>query len=594
MVNSLDELVSVLDRLISRVDEFENRLSALEEKTQLKAGMSNGQKLQVPSAPARVTAGASFHAASAVPARVPAAHPFENIFSRPAGNVAPVVGKVFLGVAGAYVLRALAESGSLPTVVIVPVALAYAGMWLFWADRAKNNAHFSVAAYTATSALIFSPMMWELTVRFKILPDTVTALLLVTFAVFAGALARKRGLIPLVWISAFAASFTSLGLLFSTRHPAPFAVALIAMALATEASALCNLPFNTRTLIASALDVAVASVIIIYTAGQGAPAEYRPLMLGFVVLIVSAPLLIYGGSTVIHSVVLRRGVTVLDIAQTVIAFALAWIGIARSTHNSAAVPVGIFCLAAAAGCYLAALTRFAQDADREYHVFASFAAALLLVGTSLAFPNFLLGPFLALAAISATWTGAFRKHLTLGFHGVTFLVASAFASGLFLFVANALFAGFSADLSWQVCFTALAALVCCGSIWRMPGNEWQHRLVRLMLAGSSAMVLAAFFVFGLVMLIWSGVAPDSTRLAVVRTLVICALALVLAVVGSGGAKNELVWTAYGAMSLCGLKLLWEDMRTGSTASMAASLFLYGLVWLLLPRIVRRRRSTALE
>lgn len=293
-----------------------------------------------------------------------------------------------------------------------------------------------------------------------------------------------------------------------------------------------------------------------------------------------------------RSVVLRRGISALDIAQTVIAFALAWFGIVRSTHNSAAV--GIFCLAAAAGCYLAVLTRFAQDADREYHVFASFASALLLVGISLALPNFLLAPLLALAAIAATWAGAFRKSVTLGFHGITFLLVSALASGLLLFMAKALFAGFSADLSWQVCFTALCSLVCCGSIWRMPGQEWQHRLLRLMLAGTSAMVLVAFFIFGLVMLIWSGVVPPSARLAVLRTLVICAMALVLAVVRSMRAKNELVWTAYGAMSFCALKLLWEDLRTGSTASIAASLFLYGVVWLLLPRIVRKSRSTAVE
>ena len=594
MTNSLDELVSVLDRLISRVDDLETRLSSLEGKRQPRPAEANVQNGGVPLGSPSAATARSFQAAAAAPARIPAAQPFETIFSRPAGNIAPVVGKAFLGIAGAYVLRALAESGSLATVVIAPVALAYAGMWLFWAARARNNVPFSTGAYAATSAFIFSPMLWELTVRFKVLPDTVTALLLVAFVVFAGSLARKRELTSLVWICAFSASLTSFVLLISTRDPAPFSIALIAMALATEASALGNLTFKVRTLIASALDIAVVSVIVIYTAEQGAPAEYRYIPMGLLLVIVSAPLLIYAGSTVIRSIVLRRGLSWFDIAQTVVAFALAWIGILRSTHNSAVLAVGLFCLAAAAGSYLAALNRFGHDSHREYHVFASFAAALLLAGSLLALREPALSPFLALAALCAIWGGMRWKHLSPIFHGVLFLMVSAVASGLLVFTAAALFDGLSAPLSWKLCFTALASLVCYASIWRMPGDEWQHRLVRLLLAVNSAVVLVAFSLLGLLLLIWHGVAPDSTRLAVLRTLVICAWALALAVVGSGRAKNELVWTAYGAVSLCTLKLLWEDMRTGSTAGIAASLFLNGLVWVLLPRIVRKSRSIVPE
>jgi uncharacterized membrane protein len=72
----------------------------------------------------------------------------------------------------------------------------------------------------------------------------------------------------------------------------------------------------------------------------------------------------------------------------------------------------------------------------------------------------------------------------------------------------------------------------------------------------------------------------------VRTVVLCLAALALTLGGTRWKRPELVWTGYAVIAFCTLKLLFEDLRNGSAVSIAISLFLYGMVWLLVPRIVR--------
>ena len=52
----------------------------------------------------------------------------------PSGAV-PVLGKAVLGIAGAYLLRAIAESGPVPKLPVLIVAIAYAAVWMVWAVR---------------------------------------------------------------------------------------------------------------------------------------------------------------------------------------------------------------------------------------------------------------------------------------------------------------------------------------------------------------------------------------------------------------------------------------------------------------------------
>ena len=88
----------------------------------------------------------------------------------PAGGIFSVLGRAMLGMAGAYLLRAVAEASLLPRPAVAAIAIVYAILWLVWAARVPAGAWFASITYACTSALILAPMLWELTLRFKVLP----------------------------------------------------------------------------------------------------------------------------------------------------------------------------------------------------------------------------------------------------------------------------------------------------------------------------------------------------------------------------------------------------------------------------------------
>ncbi|HEX7894136.1 MAG TPA: hypothetical protein VF447_08100, partial [Terriglobales bacterium] len=53
-------------------------------------------------------------------------------------------------------------------------------------------------------------------------------------------------------------------------------------------------------------------------------------------------------------------------------------------------------------------------------------------------------------------------------------------------------------------------------------------------------------------------------------------------------RPELGWIAYTAVVLGAVKLLFQDLRLGNARSLVVSLVFYGLILILLPRLMRRR------
>src|ERR1051326_3000305 len=141
MKSSLDEFVSVVDRLISRLDELEARVCALEHRAETPH--------DVP-----------------IAVRIAAApeHPLAQLSN--SSRLLPALGRIFLGIAGAYVLRALAESKAVPHWAIAALGLVYVFVWLLQSARSSAQNRMVGAAYAVAAVVIFSPMLWELTLRF--------------------------------------------------------------------------------------------------------------------------------------------------------------------------------------------------------------------------------------------------------------------------------------------------------------------------------------------------------------------------------------------------------------------------------------------
>src|SRR5579863_10296271 len=67
------------------------------------------------------------------------------------GNLPYLLGRALLGLAGAYLLRALTESGTLPAAAGVAAGILYAILWLVWAARTPADERVEAALHSLTS-----------------------------------------------------------------------------------------------------------------------------------------------------------------------------------------------------------------------------------------------------------------------------------------------------------------------------------------------------------------------------------------------------------------------------------------------------------
>jgi len=582
MAQATDSVASELERLNERVRELERRISALEGHSEKSAA--------TPSAPASVDYTLQRPRPPATwrgfpPAQVP-------------GGAVPVLGKAVLGIAGAYLLRAIAESGAIPKLPILLVAIVYAALWMVWAVRTHAANRFASVTYAVTSALILSPLLWESTVRFQVLAPAFAAVVLVAFVALALALSWRLNLQLIPWIATLATVTTALALIIATHELVPLTAALLAVAVATEAAACLEHRLSLRAIPAIAADFAVWLLVDVMTSADGVPEGYHSAAPATVTLLCLFLFAIYGASIAIRCFALRRQITIFEIGQGALAFLLAAFGAMRATHGSAAPELGILALLLTEVCYWGALSRFTdQPYTRDRRVFATYAAALLLAGSYLLLAANLRVPFLCLAAVAAAFVYARTGKLSLGLHASFYLAAAAAASSLPSWTASALTGTVPAAPDSGVWILAVSSALCYIFGSQKTGSQKtpaapgpvqpKRRLLWVLPAIFVGFAAAALAVVAIVWLAAGRLELTPPRLSVVRTIVNCALALAMGLLGSRWKHIELGWVAYAAVAFGTLKLLFEDLRFGNAASLVVSLLFYGLVLILLPRLTRR-------
>lgn len=568
-----------VEQLSERVRELERRVSTLEAQPEKAA----------PAAPAEAKVALQ-------PPRSPASW-LGFLPTEISGSAVPVLGKAVLGIAGAYLLRAIAESSAISKLPILIVAIIYAGLWTVWAVRAHAANRFASVTYGITAALILSPLLWESTVRFQVLAPAFSAVVLVAFVVLALGLAWQRNLQLIPWIATSATVITALALIIATRELVPLTAALLAVALATEIAACLEHRLSLRAVPAIAANFAVWLLVDVMTSSQGVPEAYHPTAPATITLVCLILFATYGGSIAIRTFALRRPITIFEIGQGVLAFLLAAFGVMRSTHSAAAPALGAFSLLLSAVCYWGALSRFTSKAyARDRRVCATYAGALLLTGSFLLFPASLQVPFLCVAAVAAVFLYAWTGKLSLGIHTSFYLAAAAAVSPLPVWIAAALAGIVPSAPTRDVWIVATSAVLCyvLGSreaqATQAPQNQKNRRLLWVLPAVLVGFAAAALSVVAIAWLAAGRLELSPSRLSVIRTIVNCALALALGYLGSRWKRIELGWVAYMAVAFGTLKLMFEDLRFGNAASLVVSLLFYGLILILIPGLTRHGQT----
>ncbi len=500
------------------------------------------------------------------------------------------MGKAMLGIAGAYVLRALAEAGVMPRLLVAAIAIGYAMAWLVAASRTPASQRLAGILYAATSALILAPMLWELTMRFHVLAPGASAVVLGLLVATATALSWKRENSSDFSVAFGAAALTALALSVVTHVMIAFLVLLLLMIAVCEYRCIRSGVQWIRIVVAAIADCAVWFLVVIYRSPTSVRGDYPALGPASLVAPACFLLLITAASVVYKTAVLRGKITGFETVQSMIAFLL-WMGsLLFLVPQGSGRIVGLICLLFAAACYAAAFVLFRGAPEpRNFHVFALWSAGLLLAGILLSFPPAWAVALLALAAMGSAILAGRMCCITLECHGIIYLTAAALTCGLLEYSFQALAGTMPIKVAWSILLVSGCAVFCYIAAREREHEAWQEQtlhLVSALLAVSAASSLAAN---GTVRLLALRITPDVFHVALIRTLVLCGIALGLAFAGSRWHRPEMRRIAYATLGFLAIKLLFEDLRHGRMEFIAASIFLFALALIGVPRLARVRR-----
>jgi hypothetical protein len=510
----------------------------------------------------------------------------------------PLVGRTFVVLAGAFLLRAVTERGILAPAVGVAAGMAYAILWLVLAGSSAAKAKRTGATFHGiATAIIAFPLVWEATVKFEFLSPFAGILALLAVTGLGLAVAWRWSLRRLAWVMTASAASTALVLGVASRSLVLGVAFLLVLGFATLWMGWSRGWQGPGWLAAWVVDLSILMMTLMVLAGRSEqviqlfhPESLVTLQLSLVLIYCGS----VGARTLTNGPALRAG----EIVQGAVALIVGLGGglfVTRTTEVATA-RLGVVAFVLAVACYAVSFAFI--DRRGEGRANFIFYTTLALFFTLASFDALLGAPMNTFAfsviAVSAAWLGGVHSRATLSLHGAVYALVAAVTSGLLANGIDAL-VGTTVPSLGAIDFSVLVALVLgAGCTWfpvATHGRTW-GRFSRV--PKVAVLAVMAVGLGGLVIVLLAPLLPvaaegqrDAAALAVLRTGVLAISVLLLAWIGHTDRLRETSWLVYPILIAGAAKLLVEDLPSGRASTLFLSLALYGGALILAPRLVRR-------
>jgi len=501
----------------------------------------------------------------------------------------PIMGRALLGLAGAYLLRALTESGTLAPKAGIGIGLLYAMLWLVLAVRTPASQKLETALHSLTSVLVLSPLLWEATLRFHAVSTWAAGGILLAFTLFGLAVAWKQHLSIVATFATLAGLGVSAALLVATHDAIPFTFVFLAIAAAMETSACMNHWLSERWLAATAADLSVLLATWLVTNQRGVPEAWAPIAHPALLAAQVALLGIYLGSTGFRTLFRGTTFTGFETAQCALAFAISVGGGLRlSSQDPYIAPaMAVLALVCAAFCYGIGFLLLDRGGPhgRNFYTYSTFAILLAVAGSRILLSGMAASAVWSLLAIAGLWGGGFFGRLTLQVHGAIYLLLGLISSGALGQATAFVLGDASMSREGQVAlWTAiLAAAICYALVSRSAVGS---QALRIALAGALGWLAAGLAAGALTAgYHWLfGESASHAYCATLRTAVLAGAALLLAWAGARWNRQELSRLIYPAMLLGAYRLIAIDLHQDRNPALFLSLLFYGAALMILPKL----------
>lgn len=505
---------------------------------------------------------------------------------------AVLVSTALIGIGFAYLFRMLTEAGTVPHLAGVALGLAYAGAWVFSAERnGRRGRKLDATLHAFLSLAVAFPLLWETTVRMQAVSHLAAAGLVSAIGATVFAVAWRHDLASVAWAATLGSVGTAWGLLLATTRIELFSLLLIAFGAATLWTTYGRRWHGLRWPAALAADLAVLTLVYLGSRVGGPPEAYSGLSAGRAVFVALALFVVYAGSFAARTLARRRHVNVFEVFQTAVVLVVGFGGAVRLSQAAGVggASLGVAALVLSALGYAAAFGFVEREAagSKNFLFFSSLGLVLALGGG---------GILAGGAALAYVWTGFGLTAAALGVslgrisltaHGAAYLAAACIPSGLLDSTLSA-FTGPTSTAPVRPGAAAVSVAVAATLSWVLT-VRWRRRdpvgggapvpaCVLLAVAASGA---GAGAICALVSSLPAGaVAP-------VRTAVLAVAAVGLAALRNRTSAGEAGWFAWAVLAAAALRVLLQDLPVGRPVPLFIGFVLCGLALLAVSRLHSR-------
>jgi Predicted membrane protein (DUF2339). len=508
-----------------------------------------------------------------------------------------LIGRTLIVLAGAYLLRAVTEAHFLPLYGGIALGLAYALFWIVIADRTKpGDPVLSPTLHGVAAAMIAYPLLLEATTRFEVFTNGVASVILtIVTSIFLG-VAWRRDLHALAWVVSLLAIGATFGMIAKTAIVVPFTCFLLFLGIATVWIGYASSSYDRKWLLlrwptAGAVNL-MSAILVLLVIGE--KTTHTPLS---VITLVMALFIAYVASFAARTIVRSRDVTMFEILQSLSVLIIGfggsvWIASATSLGR---VPLGITSVVFGAAAYATAFAFVQQrgGSNRNFLFYSSFALVMTLIGSAILAGGEVAALLWAAFGAITAWLAWRYAHPLLEAHSAAYIVAGAVSSGLIAFGAFAIFYPIG-DPKPALSAGAMAVIASSLFAFAAPLDDKLQKNLAFRIPRTISTILFVWGFGGAVIMILLAAlhlgagSIDPAVVATIRTAVLSAAAIGLALACRWNRFADTRMLVYPLLTMVALKLLIEDFRVGRPVTLFITFALYGGALIAAPRLRRRR------
>jgi len=496
-------------------------------------------------------------------------------------NASSHLGRVLLIFGGAYFLRAITDYQFVATGLGIFLGASYAMFWLFMAYRAGGKEGHKAGAlfFAVSSTLLTLPVLAESVTKFDLLSGTQGAIALTVFCALALLVSVLRDMRILAWLISAGGVGTALYLLSASHTAQPFIAFLLLLAIACLWAVYQRSWNGPQWIAALGINTGVVALVLL-SSSEGWNVGHMEAF-GFA----TAVLLAYLVSFAFYTHARGEDVGAFEVVQAIVSVGLLVYAVGEVSRAGSInlTLVGFLALVLGGVVYGLGFTpRTLAARGPNFFFYSTLGLMLVAAGSAIVLTPGIAAAGWAVLALVLAWFSGRQGMVTLSLQCSLLLIMAGFGSGV---LSSGFFAlAGNAAVSWPplISWQAVVALATVGSLF-IPVAQRSHRWGKLAgLPQVMVLVLAVWEVGGLVVLVLApslagvpGAEADLAVLAALRTSVLAASAVTLAVSSRHKRWPEARYLVYPVLILVGVKLMMEDFPHGQPATLFVSLAVVG-------------------